>query len=63
LIQSNPEQARLLLLENPQFAFALLQAQIILGMINPQTAKVSSNLKLKSLLFFLKIVSESVHFD
>jgi cleavage stimulation factor subunit 2 len=39
LIQSNPEQARMLLLENPQLAFALLQAQIILGMINPQTAK------------------------
>lgn len=35
VIAQNPEQARFILLNNPQLAYALLQAQVILGMANP----------------------------
>jgi len=35
LIQQNPEQARKILTINPQLAYALLQAQVILGMVEP----------------------------
>lgn len=34
LVVQNPETARSILLENPQFCYALLHAQFILGMIN-----------------------------
>jgi len=39
LIQQNPDQARQLLNSNPQFVYALLQAQVILGMVNPQVVQ------------------------
>jgi len=39
LIEQNPEQARQILEGNPQFAYALLQAELILGMTNPQVVK------------------------
>jgi cleavage stimulation factor subunit 2 len=39
LITQSPDQAKQLLLDNPQLAYALLQGQIVLGMINPATAK------------------------
>lgn len=36
LVVQNPETARSILLENPQFCYALLHAQFILGMVNEQ---------------------------
>jgi hypothetical protein len=42
LIEQSPDQARQVLEANPQFAYALLQAELILGMVNPQVVKVSA---------------------
>jgi len=39
VVQQNPDQARQLLLNNPTFAYALLQAQYLLGMINVHTVQ------------------------
>lgn len=39
LIQKNPEQAQLLLHNNPHLAYALLQAQVLLGIITPSDAQ------------------------
>jgi len=39
VVQQNPDQARQLLLGNPHFAYALLQAEYLLGMINVQTVQ------------------------
>eukprot|EP01118_Nematostelium_gracile_P017292 TRINITY_DN7340_c0_g1_i1.p1 TRINITY_DN7340_c0_g1~~TRINITY_DN7340_c0_g1_i1.p1 ORF type:complete len:245 (+),score=59.40 TRINITY_DN7340_c0_g1_i1:89-823(+) len=39
LAQQNQEQARQLLLSNPHFAYGLLQAQFMLGMISSQTVQ------------------------
>eukprot|EP01128_Nolandella_sp_AFSM9_P002053 TRINITY_DN12447_c0_g1_i1.p1 TRINITY_DN12447_c0_g1~~TRINITY_DN12447_c0_g1_i1.p1 ORF type:complete len:276 (+),score=62.84 TRINITY_DN12447_c0_g1_i1:29-829(+) len=35
LMQQNPAQVRTLLQEKPQFTYALLQAQVLLGMVSP----------------------------
>lgn len=40
-IQNNPSEARNLLLQNPQLAYALLQAQVIMKIVDPQVALVS----------------------
>jgi len=40
LVEQNRELAREILLSNPQFAFALLQAQVILGMVEPTVVQV-----------------------
>ncbi|KAG5894097.1 hypothetical protein JTB14_003953 [Gonioctena quinquepunctata] len=37
-IQNNPTEARQMLLQNPQLAYALLQAQVVMKIIDPQTA-------------------------
>ncbi|XP_022654638.1 cleavage stimulation factor subunit 2-like [Varroa jacobsoni] len=37
-IQNNPSEARNLLLQNPQLAYALLQAQVIMKIVDPQVA-------------------------
>ncbi|XP_021376877.1 cleavage stimulation factor subunit 2-like isoform X2 [Mizuhopecten yessoensis] len=37
-IQNNPTEARNLLLQNPQLAYALLQAQIVMKIVDPQVA-------------------------
>jgi len=37
-IQNNPNEARTMLLQNPQLAYALLQAQVVMKIIDPQTA-------------------------
>jgi cleavage stimulation factor subunit 2 len=42
LIQQNPEQARQLLHQNPQLTYALLQAQLIMGMVDSSIVQVSS---------------------
>jgi len=39
LSQENPERARNLLLNNPQFAYSLLKTQVLLGMITPDISK------------------------
>jgi len=40
-IQNNPNEARNMLLQNPQLAYALLQAQIVMKIVDPQVALVS----------------------
>lgn len=37
-IQNNPEEARQMLLQNPQLAYALLQAQVIMKIVDPKVA-------------------------
>ncbi|XP_064473308.1 cleavage stimulation factor subunit 2 tau variant-like [Ornithodoros turicata] len=37
-IQNNPNEARNMLLQNPQLAYALLQAQVIMKIVEPQVA-------------------------
>jgi len=37
-IQNNPDEARQMLLQNPQLAFALLQAQVIMKIVDPKVA-------------------------
>ncbi|XP_026330226.1 cleavage stimulation factor subunit 2 tau variant isoform X2 [Hyposmocoma kahamanoa] len=37
-IQNNPDEARKMLLQNPQLAYALLQAQVIMRIVDPATA-------------------------
>ena len=39
-IQNNPNEARNMLLQNPQLAYALLQAQIVMKIVDPQVALV-----------------------
>lgn len=41
-IENNPQEARNLLLQNPQLAYALLQAQVIMRIVDPNVAIVSS---------------------
>ena len=40
-IQNNPEEARQMLLQNPQLAYALLQAQVVMKIVDPVIAQVS----------------------
>lgn len=40
-LQNNPAQARTMLLQNPQLAYALLQAQVVMRIVDPATACVS----------------------
>lgn len=37
-IMNNPNEARTMLVQNPQLAYALLQAQVVMKMIDPQQA-------------------------
>uniref|UniRef100_A0A1B6KZ89 RRM domain-containing protein n=1 Tax=Graphocephala atropunctata TaxID=36148 RepID=A0A1B6KZ89_9HEMI len=37
-VQNNPTEARQMLLQNPQLAYALLQAQVVMRIVDPQTA-------------------------
>lgn len=41
-IQNNPHEARQMLLQNPQLAYALLQAQVVMRILDPAQAAVSS---------------------
>ena len=45
-IQNNPTEARNMLLQNPQLAYALLQAQIVMKIVDPQVAMVGNIYKL-----------------
>lgn len=40
-IQNNPGEARTMLLQNPQLAYALLQALVVMKIVDPPTAIVS----------------------
>jgi hypothetical protein len=48
-IRDNPEDARRMLLQNPQLAYALLQAQLVMKIIDPKVADVSMQLSIISL--------------
>ena len=37
-IQNNPSEARTMLMQNPQLAYALLQAQVVMRIVDPETA-------------------------
>lgn len=37
-IQNNPQEARQMLTQNPQLAYALLQAQVVMRIVDPETA-------------------------
>lgn len=37
-IQNNPQEARTMLAQNPQLAYALLQAQVVMRIVDPETA-------------------------
>merc|ERR1719150_2932623 len=37
-IQNNPQEARVMLNQNPQLAYALLQAQVVMRIIDPELA-------------------------
>jgi len=37
-IQNNPQEARTMLIQNPQLAYALLQAQVVMRIVDPETA-------------------------
>lgn len=39
-VQNNPSEARAMLLQNPQLAYALLQAQVVMRIVDPHTAVV-----------------------
>lgn len=41
IFQNNPSEARQMLLQNPQLAYALLQAMVVMRIVDPQTASVS----------------------
>uniref|UniRef100_A0A4W3GWR3 Cleavage stimulation factor, 3' pre-RNA, subunit 2 n=1 Tax=Callorhinchus milii TaxID=7868 RepID=A0A4W3GWR3_CALMI len=40
-IQNSPQEARNMLLQNPQLAYALLQAQVVMRIVDPEIAMVS----------------------
>ncbi len=50
-IQNNPNEARTMLLQNPQLAYALLQAQVVMKIIDPPTALVRPTTNLPLLLY------------
>lgn len=54
-VQNNPSEARAMLLQNPQLAYALLQAQVVMRIVDPHTAVVSLisqfNTKLVTVIF------------
>lgn len=62
-IQNNPSEARQMLLHNPQLAYALLQAQVVMRIIDPATAVVSLFIHFLYVhLFIVKFYYISRHF-
>jgi len=41
-VQNSPQEARNMLLQNPQLAYALLQAQVVMRIVDPEIALVRS---------------------
>lgn len=50
-IQNNPNEARQMLLLNPQLAYALLQSMVVMRIVDPQTAVV----RIFYFIFHLKV--------
>lgn len=44
-VQNSPQEARNMLLQNPQLAYALLQAQVVMRIVDPEIALVRIILK------------------
>ena len=42
-VQNSPQEARNMLLQNPQLAYALLQAQVVMRIVDPEIALVSAS--------------------
>lgn len=42
-VQNSPQEARNMLLQNPQLAYALLQAQVVMRIVDPEIALVRMN--------------------
>lgn len=42
-VQNSPQEARNMLLQNPQLAYALLQAQVVMRIVDPEIALVRSH--------------------
>lgn len=42
-VQNSPQEARNMLLQNPQLAYALLQAQVVMRIVDPEIALVSGD--------------------
>lgn len=40
-VQNSPQEARNMLLQNPQLAYALLQAQVVMRIVDPEIALVT----------------------
>ena len=63
-IQNNPTEARNMLLQNPQLAYALLQAQIVMKIVDPQVAMVRTIfIKVSKLVRFHFLYISFVHFE
>lgn len=43
-VQNSPQEARNMLLQNPQLAYALLQAQVVMRIVDPEIALVCPSL-------------------
>lgn len=43
-VQNSPQEARNMLLQNPQLAYALLQAQVVMRIVDPEIALVCHSL-------------------
>jgi len=48
-IQNNPSEARTMLLQNPQLAYGLLQAMVVMKIVDPEVALVRINIIIKIL--------------
>ena len=58
-IQNNPEEARQMLLQNPQLAYALLQAQVVMKIVDPVIAQVGF-LTLQTLLLYIRLTMKNL---
>ena len=63
-IKNSPEQARDMLIQNPQLAYALLQAQVVMHLVEPQVAQVifCSPFYLFLLIFYVSASGPWYHF-
>ena len=62
MIQSQPDQARQMLVANPQLATALLHAQIVLGMVTPAVVQVCFSHPLPHPFFFKSASLRFIYF-
>ena len=51
-VQNSPQEARNMLLQNPQLAYALLQAQVVMRIVDPEIALVrEAGLRIKRFFY------------